>query len=132
MTQDLAKRQKREVSNTAAERLGESGVAYAPDVDIYETNDELIFGIDLPGVEKGNVKIEVDENNTLIVRATTSHKELEQPMLKQYNVGNYYRAFQISDEYDKEKITGKLENGLLRLTIPKREEVKPKRIEIKA
>jgi len=53
-------------------------------------------------------------------------------VLRQFNIGNYYRAFQLSDEYDKEKITAKLENGLLQVTVPKREEVKPRKIEIKA
>jgi len=61
-----------------------------------------------------------------------AYLEPEGAVLKQYNIGDYYRAFQISDDYDKEKISATLENGLLEVTIPKREEVKPKKIEIKA
>ena len=47
-------------------------------------------------------------------------------MLTQYHVGDYYRAFQLSDDYDKEKITAKLENGLLEVTVVKKEEAKPR------
>jgi HSP20 family molecular chaperone IbpA len=52
--------------------------------------------------------------------------------MRQYNVGDYYRAFQLSDQYDKEKISAKFENGLLEITIPRKEESKPRKIEITA
>ena len=132
MSTDLEKREKTAVSTTAAEQIDQSGRAYSPDVDIYGSQDELALFVDLPGVEKGNVKIEVDETNTLVIRARNSYTEPDGEKYTQYNIGNYYRAFQISDDYDKEKIDAKLENGLLEITVPKREEAKPKKIEIKA
>lgn len=132
MTTDLEKREKQEVSNTAAEQMNQSGSAYSPDVDIYASDDEVFFAMDLPGVSKGDVGIQVDETNILVVRARNSHKVMKDSLLRQYRVGDYYRAFQISDDYDKEKIKASLENGLLQLTIPKKESAKPKKIEIKA
>lgn len=132
MTTDLEKREKQEVSNTAAEQMNHSGSAYSPDVDIYANDNAVVFAVDLPGVGKGDVNIQVDETNTLIIRAKNSHKEMENAVLRQYRIGDYYRAFQISEDYDKEKVNATLENGLLQVTVPKRESVKPKKIEIKA
>ena len=132
MAPDLEKREKREVANTSAEQLTDSGIAYSPDVDIQANEDEIVFAVDLPGVSKGDVKIEVDENNVLSIRAKNSYKEQDEAVIKQYNIGNYYRAFTLSDDFDKEKIVGKIENGLLEIRIPKKEEAKPKKIEINA
>jgi len=132
MTTELEKKEKQEVGSTAAEQLQHSGPAYRPDVDIYVSDDAALFIADMPGVAKGNVAIEVDETDSLIIRGTTGVKEPAGAVVRQYHIGNYYRAFQLSDEYDKEKISAKLENGLLEITIPKREEAKPKRIAINA
>ncbi|MBN1294000.1 MAG: Hsp20/alpha crystallin family protein [Candidatus Latescibacteria bacterium] len=132
MTADLEKREKQEVSSTAAEQMSHSGPAYSPDVDIYASDDEVVFAVDLPGVAKGDVSIQVDETNTLIIKAKNSHKEPSNNVLKQYQIGDYYRAFQISDDYDKDKVSATLENGLLEITVPKKEAAKPKKIEIKA
>lgn len=132
MTTDLEKREKQEVGSSAAEQMNQSGPAFSPDVDIHASDDEVVFSVDLPGVGKGDVSIQVDETNTLIITGKNSHKELENAVIRQHNVGNYYRAFQLSDDYDKDKVSAKLENGLLVVTIPKREEAKPKKIEIKA
>jgi len=132
MTTDIEKREQQEVGSTAAEQLRHSGPAYSPDVDIYVSEDEALFIVDLPGVSKGDVVIEVDESDSLIIRGNNSSRAQENPVLQQYRTGNYYRVFQLSKEYDKEKITAKLENGLLEVTVPRKEEAKPKRIEIKA
>jgi len=132
MTTDLEKREQQEVGTTTAEQIQNSGPAYSPDVDIYISDDAAVFAVEMPGVGKGAVTIQVDETDSLVIRGRTSHTEADNAVLRQFNIGNYYRAFQLSDEYDKEKITAKLENGLLQVTVPKREEVKPKRIEIKA
>lgn len=132
MTTDLEKRGKQEVSNTAAEQMNHSGPAYSPDVDIFINDNEVVFAVDLPGVGKGDVNIQVDETNTLIIRAKNSHKELEGPVMRQFRIGNYYRAFQISDDYDKDRVSASLENGHLQISIPKKESAKPRKIEIKA
>jgi HSP20 family protein len=132
MGTELEKREKQEVSTSAAEQMNQSGPAYSPDVDIHASDDETVFIVDLPGVGKGDVTIKVDETDALVVSGRNSYKEPENPVLRQYEIGNYYRAFQLSDDFDKDKIAAKLENGRLVIKIPKREEAKPRRIEIKA
>ncbi|MBD3314396.1 MAG: Hsp20 family protein [Chitinivibrionales bacterium] len=132
MATELEQRRKQEVASTAAEQMNHSGAAYRPDVDIYASEDEVVFTVDMPGVNKGDVTIQVDETDSLVIRGKNSHAEPQKPALRQYHVGDYYRAFQLSDDYDKDKIAAKLENGLLEITVPKREELKPRKIEIKA
>jgi HSP20 family protein len=132
MTTELEKRGKQEVKTAVAEHLQPSGEAYSPDVDIYTSADAAVFVIEMPGVGKGDVTILVDETNSLVIRGRNSNKEPQNAVLRQYEVGDYYRAFQLSDEYDKDRVSAKLENGLLEVSIPMREETKPKRIEIKA
>jgi HSP20 family protein len=132
MTTDLEKREKQEVGSSAAEQMNQSGQAFSPDVDIHASDDQVVFTIDLPGVGKGDVTIQVNETNALVITGKNSCTEHGNEIIRQYNVGNFYRAFQLSDDYDKDKVSAKLENGLLVVTIQKREEAKPKRIEIKA
>jgi len=132
MANEIEKREKQEVGTTAAENINEIGTAYRPDVDIYSSDTEIVFIVDLPGVAKGDVKILIDETDSLIIRAQNRSEIQDSLVLQQYNNGNYYRAFQLSKEYDKDKISAKFENGLLEITVPIREELKPKRIEINA
>jgi HSP20 family protein len=132
MTTDLEKREKQEVNTTAPEQLQHSGMAFSPDVDIYISDDAAVFVVDLPGVAKGDVTIQVDETDSLVIRGKSSHHAPVKAIFRQFDIGDYYRAFQLSDDYDKDKITAKLENGLLELTIPMKEEAKPRKIEIKA
>ena len=130
MTVDLEKREQKEVNTTAAEHITHSGPAYSPDVDIYLSDDEVVFAIDIPGVEKGNVDISIDETDTLTILAKNTHSPLEGAVMRQYRIGNYYRSFRISDEFDKDSVSAELENGLLQITIPKKESAKPRKIEI--
>ena len=132
MSTDLEKREKTAVNTTAAEQINQAGPSFSPDVDIYASDDKLVLAVDLPGVKKGDVTINVDENNALVIKGKNTFTEPEGAVLTQYRIGDYYRVFQISNDYDKENISATLENGLLIVTIPKREEVKPKKIEIQA
>jgi HSP20 family protein len=133
MATELEKRGKQEVSSTAAERVEQAGAAYIPDIDIYASDEGVLFAVDMPGVEKGKVNIEVTEDDTLVIRGTCAQCEPERrPLVQQYNVGDYYRAFQIGKDYNKDKVEAALENGLLVVRIPKREEAKPRRIQVTA
>lgn len=132
MSTELEKKEKQEVTSTSAEQLVDSKNAYKPDVDIYNGEDSLIVVMDLPGIKKGNVSIDVDENNTLTVKAKSSFQEPAGLIYKQFNTGDYFRSFTLSNEFNKDKISAQLENGILEITIPRREEVKPRRIQINA
>ena len=132
MAVELSKREKKEVQQTSAEQLIDAKNAYSPDVDIYDITDALVFIMDVPGVSKGDVNIEIDENNVLSIRAKTSYDQPDGLVMQEFCAGNYYRAFSLSDEFNKDGVTAKLENGVLELTVPRREEVKPRKIQINA
>ncbi len=132
MSKEVAKRRQTAVTSTAAEQMVDSGRAYSPDVDIFQSDNELLLLVDLPGVEQGSVDINLDEANTLTIRAKNANAEPEGVLMRQFEVGDYYRAFRIGEEFDRAKISGRLKNGLLEVRIPRREETKPRRIEINA
>ena len=103
---------------------------FTPVVDIYDNKESLLVIIDLPGVAKGDVKIEVDENNVLSVHAKTSYKEVDGIVLQEFEYGNFYRAFTLSDEFSRDAINVVFENGVLEITVPRKEEHRPSKIEI--
>lgn len=132
MATEVSKRPRREVATTTAETLVDVENAFLADADVYATDDNLYVLLDIPGVEKGDVQIEVDETNTLQVRARNSFQEHKRIIYREFEVGDFYRSFRLGEEYDKEKITARLEHGVLEITVPKREEAKPRRISINA
>lgn len=130
---ELTKREKSAVGNASAEQLVEPGNAFLPDIDIFDSNEGLILKLDIPGVRQGNVSVEIDENNILTIHAKNSFTEPEgNKILNEFDFGDYYRAFSISNEFDKNKVAGKINNGVLEVRIPRREDAKPRRIQINA
>ncbi len=103
-----------------------------PIVDIYEATDEFCLLAQLPGVEKENMKIKLEDGN-LIVMGRINYDEIvtRDYSLKESETGNYFRKFKLSDSVDKEKINANYENGLLTLKLPKSETKGEKIIEIK-
>ncbi len=130
---EMAKREQTPIASASAEQLISPENAFSPDVSIYDNREALIFSVDLPGVKKGDVNIEIDENNVLVIKAKSSFFSPEGSLiLREVSFGDYYRAFSLSDEFDKDKVSGTLENGVLTVMVPRREDVKPKRIQINA
>ena len=136
MATEVEKHSRRDPSKKQAKDTAESLLelenAFLPDAAIYETEDNLFVRLDIPGVEKGQVQIEVDENNTLQVRAKNGFQEPEGAVFREFAIGDYYRSFRLGEEFNKDSIAARFDNGVLELTVPKREEVKPRRISIKA
>ncbi len=130
---EIAKLEQMPVPSASAEQLISPENAYLPDTSIFDNKESLIFSIDLPGVKKGDVNIEIDENNSLIIRAKSNFKAPECTVIvNELSFGDYYRAFSLSNEFDKNKVSGSIENGVLNIIVPRKEDVKPKRIQINA
>ncbi len=120
--------------NQAFERNSEEGnlTAWAPAVDIYETEHELVVKADLPDVQPEDLDIRV-ENNILTIRG-------ERKFEKKVNDSNYLRveraygaftrSFSLANTVNSEAIKADYKNGVLSLSIPKREEAKPKQIKV--
>ncbi|MGQ9844213.1 MAG: Hsp20/alpha crystallin family protein [Spirochaetota bacterium] len=113
--------------------LDKKDYCIVPSVDIYETDNEYVLKADMPGVPKENVEITFNNNeleiNGKIDEVYTSNNNLT---YREFTLCNYNRKFLVSDKINVEGINASLENGVLTVTLPKREEAKPKRIEIKA
>ncbi|MBN2571529.1 MAG: Hsp20/alpha crystallin family protein [Ignavibacteriales bacterium] len=104
----------------------------APIIDIYETTDDFQAILNMPGVSKENVKLKVEENNLIIMGKINLAEVRERNyVLNESEIGNYYRRLKISDLVDVEKIDATMENGQLKIKLPKHERVKPKNISIK-
>ena len=128
--QELQVQQKRELEKR--EEATTPTRVFVPNADIYETNDALTVILEMPGVEKNNVDVRVEDD---ILRVTgqldlSKYKGLA-PLYTEYNIGNYARNFRLSNKFDQNKIAAELKDGVLRLTLPKAEETKPRTIEIK-
>jgi HSP20 family molecular chaperone IbpA len=102
-----------------------------PSVDIYETTEGLILLADLPGVAKEDLDVSV-ENNTLTLRGDSSHRIGGEAIYREYELGTFFRQFELGEKVDREKITADLKHGVLTLKLPKAQEAKPRRIEVKA
>ena len=104
-----------------------------PPVDIYETDNEYVLKADMPGVTKDNVSITFNNNELEITgKVDDEYTSNENMTYREYTLFNYYRKFVVSNAINPEGISASLENGVLTIKLPKREEAKPKKIEIKA
>jgi len=104
--------------------------ASRPAVDIYHTPEAFIFLMDLPGVKQDGIQLELTETNTLVLRARSSFALDLDPVFQQTRLGNYYRAFELGEEVDREQISAKLEAGQLEVRVAKKEAARPRRVEI--
>jgi HSP20 family protein len=105
---------------------------FVPDADIYESEDVLTVILEMPGVARDNVKVGV-EDGVLKVEGQLDLSKYQglRPLYTEYNIGHYARRFQLSSKIDQNKITASMKDGVLSLTLPKVEEAKPRRIEVK-
>lgn len=102
----------------------------APPVDIYETMDGLVLIADLPGVSKETLEVGV-ENDILTIQAAAGHKAPGDPVHREFELVNFFRQFELSEKVDQGRISADLKHGVLALNLPKAEEAKPRRIEVK-
>jgi len=101
-----------------------------PPVDIYETPEGLVVMADLPGVSKDGVEVHV-ENGVLTFRGSSNHAAPGERTYREYELVNFFRQFELSDKVDQSKISAELKHGVLTLHLPKAEEVKPRKVEVK-
>lgn len=110
-----------------------SGRTFLPATDIVETENEIILYSDMPGVDEKSLDITL-ENRLLTIQGNvaTSEEDNLEPVYTEFQVGDYYRSFTLSDDIDREKIQAKLKDGVLKLVLPKAETVKARKITVQA
>ncbi len=103
---------------------------FSPSTDAYETEESFTITVEMPGVEEKSVDIRV-EGEELRLNAKVEkieEKESHHLLHSEYYTGHYKRVFTLPKEADTNKISASFKHGLLRLTIPKIEKAKPKKI----
>jgi len=101
-----------------------------PPVDIYESPDGLVLLADLPGVAPEDLKVRL-EDNTLTIQASPKHLVDGEATYKEFELVNFFRQFELSEEVDQEKISASLSHGVLTLRLPRAERAKPREIPVK-
>ena len=108
-----------------------AGRFYTPTTDIVETDKALLVTMDVPGVQKENVKVKL-ENNVLEVEGhidDSPYRSLS-PIYSEYNIGHYSRRFTVSNKVDTKNIEANLTDGVLTLTLPMLPEAEARTISV--
>jgi len=123
--------QKKQAENVDRAEPTRSGRVFLPATDIIETNDEIVLLADMPGVKKDGIHVTL-ENNTLTIRGDveSAFPKDHNLIYSEYDVGDYFRSFTLSDTIDREKIEAKYSNGVLRLRLPKAEAARAREIAV--
>ena len=127
--QELQVQKKRELEGKEENTI--PARTFVPTADIYEDRDSLKIVLEMPGVEKSNVDIRVEEGVLFVEgRLDLAKYRGLQPLYTEYNIGNYARSFRLSNAIDPDKIGAELKDGVLSLTLPKAEKAKPRTIQV--
>jgi HSP20 family molecular chaperone IbpA len=120
-------------ADTAQPEFETARQTFTPPIDIHEGPEGLTLEADLPGATEQNLHIQLEDNVlNLYARIDSPAPEGAQLVHEEYRVGDYHRSFILSDEVDRDRITAELNNGILRLILPKAERARTRRIEIKS
>jgi HSP20 family molecular chaperone IbpA len=124
--------EKREVAETGAERTRDRQ-AFVPRADVYETEEAIIVVADMPGVDENSVDITL-EKDVLTINGFVEpmYPEGHKLAYAEYQVGDYVRAFTLSNEIDRDGIEAAVSDGVLRLHLPKLAAAKTRKIAVKA
>jgi HSP20 family protein len=127
--QELAVQEKKEL--VSKEEKTVPARYYVQNTDIHETDDALTVVMEIPGVEKKDIEVNI-ENDVLRVEGRIDVAKYEglEPLYTEYNVGHFARAFTLSNKIDQQQISAQLNDGVLTLTLKKAKEAIPRRIAI--
>jgi len=105
---------------------------WAPRVDVHETDTEVLLDVELPGIDKNDAKVEVKDG----VLTISGERKLERKVKEdgyrsvERRYGKFERSFGLGDTVDAEKITAAFKNGVMTITLPKVEKIKPREIAV--
>ena len=116
------------------ESSGSSSGAWVPALDIYETGDTYVITVELPGVEPGSVDLSVDDQTLTIKGERSFYREIPDEAFHRVerHYGAFARSLTLPQTADVDRIAASFDKGVLTIEVPKAEQVKPRKIEIKA
>src|ERR1700752_1768048 len=122
-------------STNLTRAFGDEGIArggWAPSVDIYENKDQIVLEAELPGMKKEDFDLSI-ENNVITLRGERRFEKSEETdnyHRVERSYGSFTRSFTLPQTVSAEGATAEYNNGVLRVTLPKREETKSRRIQV--
>ena len=127
--QELQVQRKREVDTKQETTI--PARTFVPVTDIFETDQALTLVLEMPGVAKEDVDVNV-ENDVLTIEGRIDFSKYEglQPVYTEYNIGHYARSFRLSSKIDQDKISAEMDDGVMTLVLLKAEKAKPRRIKV--
>jgi HSP20 family protein len=131
----LRERMNRLFEDMAASRGEEKDFAtssWAPAVDIYETENEVVLTAEIPGVDEKDIEIKVEDSTLTLKGERKFEKETKEENYHRIEraYGSFFRSFTLPAYVDQDKIEAEHENGVLKIRMPKKAELKPKKVKI--
>lgn len=102
----------------------------APHVNIFETKEGYVMQAEMPGVNKDGLEITLEGNEITITGRRNSDPVPGEPLFRERHTADYRRVFELDPAIDVAKISAKIEQGVLTVTLPKSERVKPRKISV--
>ncbi len=116
----------REFMTPSRERAGE----WSPAVDIYENATEFVFEVEVPGLDREAVSISIDNGHLTITGQRPEVDEARTRHRRERPYGKFERSFQLPASVDTERVSARMDKGVLVITVPKREEAKTRQIPV--
>ena len=132
MTTETNRKNEALVKSEVAAEDTRPGLVSRPDVDILEDADAYVILADMPGVNEGDVDIQLDKGVLALDASAPNAEGAPATRHAEYRSGGYHREFRVSERIDAEAVTAKMQNGVLVLRLPKTAESRPRRIEVQA
>jgi HSP20 family protein len=106
--------------------------AWNPSVDIYEKENAIVLKAEVPGIDENDVEIKIEDNTITLKGDRKFEKETKEENYHRIerSYGSFYRSFTLPRNIDQDKIKAESENGILKITMPKKAELKPKKVKI--
>jgi HSP20 family protein len=129
MSKDIETTEKKALEKT--DETTWAGETYQPTVDIWESDETLVLQADVPGVKKDDVEINLDKDVlTISGRVSLGDYDGLRPVYSEFGVGNFFRRFSLGETIDQPAITADMNEGVLTVTLPKRERAQPRKITV--
>lgn len=106
--------------------------SWTPHVDIYETEHELVLSAELPGIEEKDIEIKLEDNTLTLKGDRNFEKETKEENYHRIEraYGSFYRSFSLPPYIDQDSIKAEHENGVLKIVMPKKPELKPRSVKV--
>ena len=126
---ETAKEQEGQKAHQAAGAKQAQAVTFLPKSDVVEREKAYYLFLEIPGVKKENVELQL-EKNRLTITGKLGQSKHARALRSEYREGNYERGFTLGEGIDKTEITAELKDGLLEVTLPKKPEAEPVQISV--